>query len=160
MITFDTTIIFSAGAIVGALAVKIVDHFLAQSRNTEDRKIKGFNQAASTFRSKLLALLEGYYPSIHSCGADDYAKIRATIPKVESISADFSHFLRGSAKSKFHAAVKEYCEYCKNINRTNDTARAIYNHPSRPKSDNETEPLTTGNLTRHVDELLSFAKEK
>lgn len=102
-LTFGTRDIWFFG-IAGTLALTLIGFQLTNATNQKNR----FNQAASTFRSKLLALLEGYYPSIHSSEADDYAKIRATISKVESIAADFSHFLRGSTKSKFHAAVKEY----------------------------------------------------
>lgn len=117
-----------------------------------------FNQAADVFRSSLLAELEGFYPAIHYWNGADYTKIQQTIPKIENIAAIFGHFLNGIAKSEFNTAVQEYCNYCKAINKMNDSARAMFDHPSSPKP--ETEPLTTENLARHVDNLLSFAKEK
>ena len=55
MITFDTTITFGAGAVVGALFMKIIDHRLAKSRDTESRIIKGFNEAAGILFNKLSA---------------------------------------------------------------------------------------------------------
>jgi hypothetical protein len=106
----------------------------------------------------LLVELEGFYPSIHSLSEKDYIKIRQTIPKVESIAAIFGHFLQGSAKSGFNAAVQKYCNYCKATSKTNDNVRAMFDHPSSPKP--ETEPFTTENLSKHVNNLLSFAKEK
>ena len=58
MITLDPTISFSLGAIVGALATKIIDHFLAKSRTTEDRIIKDFNSAAERFREPIYTALQ------------------------------------------------------------------------------------------------------
>lgn len=117
------------------------------------------NQAADVFRSCLLAELEGFYPVIHSWSGADYIKIQQTIPKVENIAAIFGHFLKGSAKSEFNAAVQEYCNYCKAISKTNDNARAMFDHPSWPHRTDGSEVFNTENFAKHVNKLLSFAKE-
>ena len=57
MITFDPTITFGAGAIIGALAMKIIDHRLAKDRTGDDRRIKEFNTAADAFRDAFVSEL-------------------------------------------------------------------------------------------------------
>lgn len=148
------TIIGNFNKIAGTILSSVLVAYIGYRTYKKTR----FNRASDLFRGKVLAILEGYYPVVHSRDGTDYMKIRETVPKIESIAADFSHFLRGSTKRRFSGAVKQYCDYCKAVNRENDHARARFDHPTSPKP--ETEPLTTENLARHVDTLLSFAKEK
>ncbi|HXE97832.1 MAG TPA: hypothetical protein VN642_15615 [Dongiaceae bacterium] len=46
MITFDPAVTFGAGAIVGALSMRVIDNILARQRTTEDRNIRYHNEAA------------------------------------------------------------------------------------------------------------------
>lgn len=151
------------GAILGASCAYFYGVKLTQRnhRNTIDlMQRQEFNRAAITFRSRLHSILEGYYPTIHSYDGSDYTKVKETTPRIENIASDFSFSLQGSAISDFNAAVQEYCQYCKAISKEHDRARVMFDHPSSPKPEKEIEPFTTENLSKHVNNLLSFAKEK
>ena len=123
-------------------------------------KVQEFNQAAITFRSRLHSILQGYYPTVQDRSAPDYSKVKETIPIVESIASNFAYSLQGNAMSEFNTAVQEYCRYCETVSKTHDQARAIYDHPSMPNQTGGSEVFNTENLAKHVDNLLSFAKEK
>lgn len=153
MITFDPTITFGAGAIVGALATKIIDHYLTKSRNTEDREIKEFSQAASTFRSKVLAELEGLYPITQGWSREDYSRFIQTIPKINTIAQEFRFYLK--RKKEFDAAIYRYSNHCKQITWEQCTAWTLY--PSMRK---EGEMSPRDKFNHLVKSLLSFAEEK
>lgn len=53
---------FSLGLVAGGIVVGIANHYLAKSRTEEDRIIKGFNDAATKFRSSIINELIGLYP--------------------------------------------------------------------------------------------------
>lgn len=53
VITFDPTVTFGAGTVAGALAMKIIDNWLAKSRDAESRSIKDFNELADPLFAKL-----------------------------------------------------------------------------------------------------------
>jgi len=153
MITFDPTITFGVGAIVGALSMKVIDHFLAKSRTEEDRKVRELNQASVTFRSKVLAELEGLYPSKHGWNREEYARFKQTIPRIETIAQEFRFHLK--RKKEFDTAIYQYCSHCRQITRDQCVAWSMY--PSMRKEGEISPPEKFDHL---VKSLLSFAEEK
>jgi len=153
MITFDPTITFGAGAIVGALTMKIIDHFLAKSRTEEDRTIKEFNHAATMFRSKILTELEGLYPITQVWSRTDYSRFTQTIPKIHTIAQEFRFHMK--RKNEFDAAVNKYCNHCKQITWEQCAAWTMY-----PTMRKEGEISPRDKFDHLVKALLSFAEEK
>lgn len=151
-LTLSTTDLWLLG-VCGTVIMTWIGFLLNSTLNRLNR----FNQAADLFRTRLLTELERYYPNIHSREEVDYTKLRETIPKVERIAAEFSHFLKGTTKKNFQKTVVEYCNFCRNISRAHDMADTFY--PCMRKTDGS-EILNVENLSRHVDYLLSFAHPK
>lgn len=149
-ISIDNVAIFSAGGILGYLARTFIDHRLAKSRTEENRKIKEFNQAAATFRSKVLAELEGLYPSRCGWDREEYARFKKTIPKIETIAQEFRFHLE--RKKEFDTATYHYCNYCKQITWDQCAAWSLY--PSMRKED-ELPPWAK--FDHLVKSLLTFA---
>lgn len=153
MITFEMTITFSAGAAIGALVMKIIDHRLAKSRTDEDRRIREFNQAAATFRNKVLTELEGLYPIAQGWSREDYARFKHTIPKVETIAQEFRFYL--DRKKEYDAAIYAYCNHCKKITWEQCAAWNLF-----PTMRKEGEISPRDKFDHCVKSLLSFAESK
>lgn len=96
MITFDPAVTFSAGAIVGALAMRIIDNFLARQRTTEDRNIRYHNEAAD--RLDAILRKERECPS----------------PSTKIDFSEFRRVLKGKELTRFDSCVEEYETTVKN----------------------------------------------
>lgn len=144
---------FSLGTVVGGVVVGIFNHYLTKSRNTEERKTTNFNQAATTFRSKVLAELEGLYPSRQGWSRDDYSRFKQTIPGIETSAQEFRFHVE--REKEFDTAAYQYCSYCKRITWDQCTAWSLY--PTMRKA-GELPPWAE--YDHLVKNLLSFAQEK
>ena len=149
---FSTTDLWLLG-VCGTLFMAWIGFLLTSTLNRKNRSY----QTADLFRSRLLAELEGFYPTIHSWSEADYSKIRETVQRVERLAAEFSQSLEGAGKRRFEEATRSYCNYCRGISRTHDVADALY--PVMRKTDGK-EIFNGENLSKHVDHLLSFARPK
>lgn len=98
---------FSLGSVAGGIVGTIATHYLTKSRNTEERKIKEFNQAADTFRSTILAELEGLYPNPTNWPSQKMMIdkiLRDKLPKLQIAVAEFKPFLSTSRQVAFEEA--------------------------------------------------------
>jgi hypothetical protein len=150
-VTIDNVVVFSLGGIAGYLVRTIIDHFLAKSRTREDREAKRFDDAATTFRTKVLTELEGIYPVTQAWQPQVYPQFRQSINKVEIAAAEFRHFSK--RKAEFDAAVKEYREYCSKITFAGVSGWSIYTTFRNPDDTGPVEKIKT-----IVEHLVSFTK--
>lgn len=108
MITFDPTITFGAGTVAGALAMKIIDNWLAKSRGDRDRSLKAFNDAAEAFR-------EAFKPefissqSSQAIGGSYFYVLKEAFNRHESAVIAFKGHLSKKALIGFERAWEEYC---------------------------------------------------
>lgn len=152
-VTIDNVIIFSLGGIAGYLIRALVDHCLAKSRAREDREVKRFDDAATGFRSKILAELGGIYPIPPVWQPQDYFRFRQSVPKVETAAAEFGPFVKH--KAELDAAVKKYREYCCKV--TFEGVSVWYAYPSMKEPD-DIGPVET--FRKIVEHLFSFTERK
>lgn len=95
-------------SICGALIMALVVYRL--SLNVQ--RHNAFIIASGTFRSKILAELEGIYPIVRPWWDEsDFPRFSQSINKVESAATEFRYFIK--RKADFDIAVKAYREYCK-----------------------------------------------
>ena len=152
-ITIDNVVVFSLGGIAGYMIRALIDHFLAKSRTKEDREAKGFDDAATSFRSKVLAELEGIYPTPPVWQPQDYSHFRQSINKVEAAATEFRHFIK--RKTEFDAAIKQYREYCEKV--TFESVSAWFTYTSMRSPDDIGPVATFRNI---VERLFSFTDKK
>lgn len=98
---------FSLGSVAGGIVGAVVAHYLTKSRDTEDRKIKEFNQAAATFRNRVLTELEGLYPIPTNWPTDKMMIdkiLKVKFPKLQIAVTEFKPFLPKSQQSAFDKA--------------------------------------------------------
>jgi len=153
-VTIDNIVVFSLGGVAGYLVRTLIDHFLAKSRTREDREAKRFEDAATSFRSKVLAELEGIYPITRPWWDESVLpRFQQSISKVETAAAEFRHFIK--RKPEFDNAVKEYREYCQK--RIYERASAWSMYPDMHTPDDIGPAETFKNIVEH---LFSFTERK
>ena len=133
--------------ICGTLGMAWIVYRLTLSVNRR----KSFDTAADRFRSKILAELEGLYPVTQHWDERDFSRLLQSIPKIENATEEFRFFV--ARKDDFDAAVKEYCDCCKQVTSNNNRVWIFFDADRKP---NEISP-------RHkfghcVKNLLSFTK--
>jgi hypothetical protein len=136
--------------ICGALIMALIGYRLSlnlQKHNT-------FITAASTFRSKILAELEGLYPITHHWDESMYPRFSQSIPKIESAAAEFKFFVPFYHSQAYDKALKNYCEYCNEITQNDVASYSLWPDFPKPR-ENPREQFK--NIVEH---LLSFAEEK
>jgi len=149
----DTLVTFSLGGIVGYLTRTLIDHFLAKSRSREDREAKNFNNAATTFRNKVLAELQGIYPIPPVWQPQDYPRFHQSIPKVETAAAEFRPFLK--RKAEFDTAIKEYRAYCQTVTFESVSAWFMYTSMRQP---DDIGPVET--FRKLIERVFAFTERK
>lgn len=122
--------------------------------NLQNRK--AFNDAATTFRNKVLGALEGIYPVTRSWWDESlFPKFQQSIPIIGTAVAEFWHFVK--RKTAFDAAMKDYRDYCQQRKYVRGAPHMTYeNSPTLPKS----EPDPIEEFKNIVEHMLSFAKMK
>lgn len=141
MITFDPAVTFGAGAIVGALFMRIIDNILARQRTTEDRNIRYHNEAAD--------------------GLDAILRKVTKCPSPTNTKIDFSEFrrvLKGTELTRFDRCVEEYETAVKNT--------PIEHYPEF--DNNPLQVIGSGHFNRYdrapiiaaIDKLREFTKRK
>lgn len=153
MITLDPTVTFSAGAIVGALAMRIIDHQLAKIRASEDRKIKEFNQAAAKFRSAIITELTGLYPRFIEWDGNTIDSLNASLPKIQSAVEEFRHFIAPGDIKSFNKAWNNYYDTCKHTNKNGFSYSNIISEIENSKN-------VINNFKHNIDTILAFAKDR
>lgn len=143
---------FSLGTVAGGVMVGFFNHFMTKSRNTEDRKIREYNDAATKFRGFIIGELSGFHPINQHWVKTDFCRLHESIPKIKSAAADFAFFVEN--KGKFENAVKEYDEYCRKI--TWNEYEAWERYPTMRK---EGEISPRDKFDHIVKNLLSFAEQ-
>ena len=110
MVQFDTIIIFSSGTILGYLVKVLLDNFLAQGRNRQERKIKIFNEAAQVFRDaftpELTKIKSTQNIASHITGL--YSILEQALHRHESAVIVFKEHLRAADIPRFEKAWEEY----------------------------------------------------
>lgn len=135
--------------IAGALALAWIGFHLTDATNRKTR----FNQAAIAFRSRVLAELKGLYPVTQYWDMPTFQRFSNSIIEIESAAAEFRFSV--TSKRAFDAAVKEYCEYCKQVSWDQCAGWAMY-----PTMRKEGEISPRDKFDHLVKTLLSFAEEK
>ena len=152
-VTIDSVVVFSLGGVAGYLVRTIIDHFLAKSRTREDREAKSFSDAATTFRNKVLAELQGIYPIPPVWQPQDYPRFRHSIPTVETAAAEFRPFVK--RKAEFDTAIKKYHENCQTITFENVSAWFMYTSMRQP---DDIGPVET--FRKVIEHVLAFTERK
>jgi hypothetical protein len=152
-VTIDSVVVFSLGGIAGYFVRTIIEHFLAKSRTREDREAKSFSDAATTFRNKILAELQGIYPIPPLWQPQDYPRFSQSIPKVETAASEFRPFVK--RKADLDTAIKKYREYCQSI--TFESVSAWYMYTSMRQPD-DIGPVET--FRKVIEQVLSFTERK
>jgi hypothetical protein len=151
--TVDNAISFSVGSAAGFVLRIFLEHLLASRRSKKDYEAKRFDEAANSFRRRVLAELEGLYPVTHTWPEQVYPKFRESIEKVENAAAEFRYFLKHA--QAFDVALKQYREYCSNASSDHTAARHFY--PSM-RTPGDTSPEQK--FQEIVQHLLSFTERK
>ncbi len=144
-------IINNIGKITGSILLASFVSYLIW-RNKQKKR---FNQAASVFRSKILAELEGLYPIPRYLEPDETNRFRESIPKIESAAAEFRHFVPSDSKSSFDTALKNYCEHCNKITWGSCVTFGIIPGERKPEDIGPKEIFR-----QNVNALLSFTKRQ
>ena len=135
--------------IAGALALAWIVFHLTNATNRKTRR----HQAASIFRSRVLAELKGLYPATQHWDIATFQRFSKSIIEIESATAEFRFSV--ARKRAFDAAVKEYCDYCKQVSWEQCAGWARY-----PTMRSEGEISPRDKFDHLVKNLLSFAEEK
>ena len=139
--------------IAGALGLTWIGFHLTNAANRKTR----FNQAAATFRSRVLAELKGIYPANpadQNWDIDTFQRFSKSIIEIESAATEFSFFV--TCKRAFKTATQEYCDCCKRIS-FEECAGWYMDNPDI-KEAGEIGPIEK--FEHLVKTLLSFAEEK
>lgn len=133
-----------AGTILGAALVAYFGY--------RTYKKTRFNQAAAAFRSRVLTELKGIYPVTQHLDAVTFQRFSKSIIEIESAAAEFRFYI--VRKGTFDTAIKEYCDYCKQITKGDYTNSIFW--PGTIK-----DGISPQVRFEHiVNNLLSFAKDK
>lgn len=142
---------FSLGSVAGGIVGVIAGHYLTKSRNTEDREIKGSNDAAAKFRAAIITELTGLYPIPIDWPDDIGSRLNATSPKIQAAVEEFKPFVTdGTAFNE--AWLQYYTHYKHTIPKAFNLANKIY--------ENEKIQSVRDEFKHNIENLLSFAKEK
>jgi hypothetical protein len=133
----------------GTLIVLWIGFHLSNTLNQRN----AFRSAAATFRSKVLSELEGLYPVTQHWDMNVFPRFYQSIIKIESAAAEFRFFI--TRKGLFDLAVKEYCDYCKQISWDKCAGWSMYPTMRKP---GEISPRDK--FAQYVQKLLSFTEEK
>jgi len=101
---------FSLGTVVGGVVVGFFNHFLTKSRNTEDRKIKEFNDMSAKFRDAFKSELLSLNTALTKDYIDACDLLQAAFEKHRFAVFDFRLFLKGKRQEEFDQAWRNY--YC------------------------------------------------
>jgi hypothetical protein len=102
---------FSLGAIASGIVCSVVTHYLTKSRNTENRRIKEFNEAASKFRTAFKNELLALNPALSRSTADTAEILEGAFDKHRLAVFDFRPFLSSKSVHGFDKAWNEYYRY-------------------------------------------------
>lgn len=149
---------FSLGSIAGGIVGAIAGHYLTKSRNTEERKAKIFNAAASAFRDAFAPELSAIKnPSFDETvePVDLGTLLRNAFDKHRTAVTEFRRSLEGSRQREFDRAWHSYYAY-------DDTGDDVYEHLVKYS------PSYTGELRKecrefaiaNIEKLLEFAQHK
>lgn len=143
--------------IFGIFLVALLAAFFASIIPRKQKEREKFNDAATTFRSKVLNSLEGIYPVTRPWSDESlFPKFQQSVPKVETAGVEFRPFIKH--KTEFDAAVKEYHDYCQQ--RKYEKALAWSMYPNSPKPPSESGIGPAEEFKNIVEHILSFANEK
>lgn len=144
-------------AVVGMLIGGLATHFLSKDISRQNE----FNNAAATFRNKVLTELSGLYPypikwpeeSIHSIGnIASFLESKFTI--LNAAVSEFRDFL---PPPKWDAFDNAWFSFYNATGRKIDNENCQCYHHYMPFGSN---PNYKENFKHNVDQLLSFAKQK
>jgi hypothetical protein len=102
---------FSLGSVAGGIVGAIAGHYLTKSRNTEDRKIKEFNDASANFRDAFKSELLSLNTALTKDYIDACDLLQAAFEKHRLAVFDFRLFLRGNRQEEFDQAWRDYYGY-------------------------------------------------
>lgn len=160
MLEFNDVIVFSAGAILGYLVKTLIDHFLSKSRVTEDREIKGFNDAAESFR-------EVFIPTMKALETDqsDRLILNQYFDLHDEARRRFEIYLKGSKLEGFREAWAQYENHCKTRTEVSpyDMFATEIIDPSRMRDPNhhaEVKEFRHNQAIVLIEALLKFSQRK
>lgn len=156
MITFETTLTFGAGAILGYLVRVFIEHFLAKSRTKEERRIREFNEAAKRFRDAFKEELLALSPNLSKCEKDTSEILEVAFEKHRIAVFDFKPFLSGDELAGFDKAWGEYYRY---ENAPEFTVHGLEQYSAKGHGYTEGRRLRLLAAER-IERLLEFAKPK
>lgn len=102
---------FSLGSVAGGIIGAIAGHYLTKSRNTEDRKIKEFNEASAKFRDAFKSELLSLNTALTENYIDACDLLKAAFEKHRLAVFDFRLFLKGKRQGEFEQAWRDYYGY-------------------------------------------------
>ena len=135
--------------IIGGILVAVFGGYITYRIYLKTR----INQAAATFRSRVLAELKGLYPVTQYWDTQTFPRFSQSITEIESAAAEFRFYV--TRKSALDAAVKEYSNHCKKTSWNECAAWDMY-----PTMRKEGEISPREKFDHLVKDLLSFAEEK
>jgi len=143
-------------AVLGIILAALLTAFFYSVITRKQKEREKFNDAATTFRNKVLNALEGIYPITCSWWDQNlFPKFQRSVPIIETAVAEFLHFVK--RKTAFDAAIKDYREYCQHKIYEGGAPHLTYkNIPDDHKP--KTDPIEE--FKNIVEHLLSFAKNK
>ena len=150
MITFDPTITFGAGAIVGALATKLLDIIINNTRDARNRGIQLRNTAGEEFRNSLLASINKIEGRKHRSEVikEDFTTHRESMLR-------FSHCLGGGAKRRLDEDWNEYQQWYQDVCCRN-TAERIF----PPEGEEKFKKKCGIDATEFIKKLISHTSPK
>lgn len=148
----------SLGATAGTVVGVLIGHYLTKSRNTEDRKIKEFNQAADTFRDAFIPELSAIRnPSFDETTKpiDPHDLLKEAFGKHRTAYEVFRLFLNGSCQNEFDRTWINYYAY-------DNEGNGGYEHLVKYSPGWEQNPPGECRATAiiNIEKLLEFAEHK
>jgi len=148
--------------LAGALVMALIGFLLADTQNRKTR----FNQAAATFRSRVLAELEGLYPIPTKWPTEKMMIdriLKEKFPKLQIAIAEFSEFLPWYRRKAFDKVwfIYRMGEDGREIDKQDYWQYIPHSGTSVISGKEETHDNTEtyqDNFKRNVDNLLKFAK--